>query len=1071
MSKASKTQKGNRTLKPNGKVTDFFHVVPSSSRSPPSSQPLSSQPKAMLKQPQRASQSGLKVKKDNIPPKQDQEVISISSGSHITVSSNSVICLTPSQAMKGKARAMMDGVEIASPRKTRAATVISVSSGSEAPPKRTAPPNSKTLAAKASSQKPQSRTSVKRKKKFDLNEESDSEPSLSVVRVSRSSVQPVSKVVGAPHGKTSSPQRHSDKPSPKKRAKLERELAPPAEEEERVPSSQSDEQELTLPPVASKDPEETKEHIEQWRRETSLIMSQPDHDDGWIDSELADIDVEPAEDDNENLEASVTMRSETEVSALLHAWTPSTSTSALPPATAEPDEIFRPFTSPPTHEFPAFPVTPVAAATGASRAQEIIARIQAEAAALSDSEEEEKQKNKISLDVELPDLSDSSSGDEDHGYFSKNLASRAPTTPKSNTKSSILGAGSPLTPLTTPLGGSSSALTPLASSRPPSPRKGRRSTRLSSKPIPYVLLPSREKPKAKLKPRKKGADPLDAMLKEKTLSERKGLGVAGKDGFKEEMEEWHEDEVDVERDVEESDEDEDDILDDNDRLRLLGEKRGQAVGAILEKDKRMKGKEREGEGEPELAGVEIFEGGVLVDVRDAVERARVSELTLASGEKHPVLKRLQEAVGENDFNAAETLINACICVGLSSSQVSSLLPWLYKTACSPDFGFLSEMCFQSIVNLAPRLSEATALSVVPMMHVAMARLGAKREFMEVAGCDAEQVKRKVVLKARAEILYRMVYIASLLAGARAVPVPEVPDLVFTLVLIGLDSSTVTAESPSTAELRRRVVLAIDAAARLWEMATDSSAPPEQILCDKLITLSGGLTALNKAHLFSLLACGSPLIGRISRFVARTLLISAHNSALSSFAKAKEEKGELDTVPPTQPLAVPRKFNPLPSLKPLIVLLSPPIGSGALFDMSNPDVDYDELGQYVELLSVMLSDVEAYVAEERRSPVLYEDVTASPGSSPRKGGEKPPTVLETVKDLVYSVHGKIVDTRAAHLDRSRTKAALQRLSMRLHFQRLAALKAGPARQGQGPSAAGTVRPRTLKDLWKGGKAPS
>ena len=35
----------------------------------------------------------------------------------------------------------------------------------------------------------------------------------------------------------------------------------------------------------------------------------------------------------------------------------------------------------------------------------------------------------------------------------------------------------------------------------------------------------------------------------------------------------------------------------------------------------------------------------------------------------------------------------------------------------------------------------------------------------------------------------------------------------------------------------------------------------------------------------------------------------------------------------------------------------------------------------------------------------------------------------------------VDTRAAHLDRSRAKGAIQRLSMRIHYQRTALSKSG------------------------------
>ncbi|KZT28938.1 hypothetical protein NEOLEDRAFT_1175282 [Neolentinus lepideus HHB14362 ss-1] len=1113
MSKRTQSHKpGHKVVKPNGKVTDFFHIIPSSS---PSSQPSSSQSKVMLKQPPRASQGGLKVKKDNIPPPQDQEVISISSGSHISISSNSVVCTSPGRATRSRTRAVMGKVEIVSPRKNRSGTVISVSSSSEAPAKQSRSTKSNVLATKSSSLKPLSQGSIKRKKKFESDSESDSEPVESVVQVSRTSALSTSKsdIVSAPtcppQVKFDGPlvpmenltwtleQRSSDRPSPKKKAKLEASTAPAVqtatEEEERVPSSQSDEQELISPRVEAKDPRETKENIEQWRRETSLVASQPDdHDLGWLDMQPTGMDIDPATESTQKdiHEASTTVRSETEVSFLLQACTPSTPISTLPPTPAKPD-IFRPFTPPPMNELPRLPATPVVKVTGLSRAKEIIARIQAQASALSDSGEEEK---KVPVDVDLPDLSDSSSEDEELKFFPKALGRRPLTTPKSSRKAT-LGLSSPLTPLTPPLTSlSSDALTPIASSsrstshvlRSRSPSEGRRATRAStrlSNPVPVVRLTSRDQPQPKPK-KKKGSNPLDSMLKEKTLADKRGRGMsamrdaeaAGKDRMKREME--CEDDEDEEGDEENDDvdmeamvkrgrrigqtssprpdeESDDDILDDRDRLRLLGEKRGQAVGAILEKDKaQKKNKERESD----VPGVDVFETGVLKDVRN--EQAQLPRLVLEGGEKHAVLRMMQGAAERNDFDSAKMLVGTCVCVGLNASQLSRLLPWLSELACSPGFGSLSETCFQTLVNMAPRLSQETTISVVPMMHASMVRWGGKSSFMQIVGCDAAAITHKVAISARADALYRMVHIMSLLASSSAVPVQEIPSLILTLVLIGLDFS-------SAPELQRRVIIAIDSAGRLWE--AHASAPSEQVLCDKLVALANGLTPINKAHLFSLLACGAPIIGRVARFVAHTILISSHNAAVATFARQKEEKGEHDSLPSVRPLPVPSTFTPLPSLKTLIILLSPSVGSGALFDMSNPNIDYDELGHFVEIMSVALTDVDAYVAEERNSSARCEDWVASPSSSPRKeGAEKPPTLLETVKDLIYSVHGKIVDTRAAHLDRSRTKAALQRLSMRVHFQRLAALKAGPARYGVG---GGPAKARTLRELWKLGASVS
>jgi hypothetical protein len=77
---------------------------------------------------------------------------------------------------------------------------------------------------------------------------------------------------------------------------------------------------------------------------------------------------------------------------------------------------------------------------------------------------------------------------------------------------------------------------------------------------------------------------------------------------------------------------------------------------------------------------------------------------------------------------------------------------------------------------------------------------------------------------------------------------------------------------------------------------------------------------------------------------------------------------------------------------------------------NKETDYDAMARYIDVLNVALSGIPEYVAEE----------LASPPSQSRKNapGDKPLTMLEQIQKALDLLHGKIVDTRAAHLDRSR-----------------------------------------------------
>ena len=132
-------------------------------------------------------------------------------------------------------------------------------------------------------------------------------------------------------------------------------------------------------------------------------------------------------------------------------------------------------------------------------------------------------------------------------------------------------------------------------------------------------------------------------------------------------------------------------------------------------------------------------------------------------------------------------------------------------------------------------------------------------------------------------------------------------------------------------------------------------------------------------------------------------------------------------------------------------------------LSDPDeqfgitdsTDYDALTSRIAVLGVALSGIEGYVAEES---MLRKLAYISEGS-PRKRESMP---LEQIRARLDAIHGKIctstfpmplgfcslararsptVDTRAAHLDRSRAKGAIQRLSMRVHYQRTALSKTG------------------------------
>jgi len=198
-----------------------------------------------------------------------------------------------------------------------------------------------------------------------------------------------------------------------------------------------------------------------------------------------------------------------------------------------------------------------------------------------------------------------------------------------------------------------------------------------------------------------------------------------------------------------------------------------------------------------------------------------------------------------------------------------------------------------------------------------------------------------------------------------------------LCLIVLDRSLV----PS---LKRLVTSAIDT------LAERSVSPQiERFVCMSLLKLASDLPTSNKAALVVALGNGSPTIRRISRWLSTALIIEG-------------------TI-------VPEDLNTLvPASKIRGYLESP---QGGLIDTGgSEEIDFENVTSKVTLLSVALTDVTRQIERE---------VRAGAGD------------MNAVSAQLASVHAKIVDTRAAHLDRSRAKAALQTLAFRVRYQVAAA----------------------------------
>lgn len=471
------------------KITDSFHPIPSSRSSRTSSGPPSSPiPVKTLKQTQLTASYFRPTQKNNLPPRQDQDIIALSSGtdsaSHISISSDSVVIVehTIPDAGTGSFTGFR-GVRPAAPLR-----ILRPRSAHSIPPLVAA----RTRLAQMQTQErisphrrpklvlPRTNAPIKRKFRHESDSEGDIEEfsppnalqtdlsrpatvssSLSNTLATKENVPTIPTVTEKLECKLISS-------SPKKAriSSPEPGAQPPssghdADVEEVIPSSQSDEQELTPSKVVKRRLSDVNKAVQEWRA-SSLLASppkcplspslprdslpaaefdvQPDFDvpmdeaSRFTDNEPAEVLVPPIAGDSQ-------LASETEVSQQLHhvssgselispidafstgPTVPSSpltngksATSPLPQSPRFPfgGEEDRLTTPPPKDHFPPLPPTPMAL-DAESKAAKMIAEIKAKAlAAMSDSSDSSDEDDN---DLELKELEDSSDEDLDDSLF------------------------------------------------------------------------------------------------------------------------------------------------------------------------------------------------------------------------------------------------------------------------------------------------------------------------------------------------------------------------------------------------------------------------------------------------------------------------------------------------------------------------------------------------------------------------------------------------------------------------------------------------------------------------------
>ncbi|KAJ7188145.1 hypothetical protein C8R46DRAFT_1341018 [Mycena filopes] len=896
-------------------------------------------------QPSSSQTPSIPPPKRKAPPRADQEVISISSASHISVSSGTRSIITvsdTSDATLPSPSAAYDPMESISSR--------GLGRHYHVAPPTTSPGKSSAKHSTAS------KTSFKRKALLDSDSEVDSVDAVAYISRSPARGRTVGPPVAAPLKSMplSDKENITQQPPSRRQTALTLTSYRSFRPGELVPSSQSDEQDemvLHRPPY---DSVAIMQDVDRWRNDArspgSLPMSEPD--------ETMDVDVIP--------DASITI-----AEASPAAFTPEPS--------PEPQQQPLLLTPQRPRAQPSPPVTPVAL-TAASKTAKIIAEIKAKAIADALSSPDNSPLG------ELKELDESSDEDEDliSGFAIKDPFS------------------SPLSPVPAPTtryslrdrGGSA-----VASTSRKSPSPSRRSSRAP---------PPRTQPPKKVI----SSDPLAALLREKKRDDKVGKGGAAfrqaedavragsplsEESDDGEPEDWTNEAAALaavkshgrvwgtsspgpsNSDGEEM------LLDEKDQLRLLGEKRGKAVVGILDSDR---AKREAAKGKQKVLGVPLWE---------------------IHGQ--PVLSLLKASIDSGDLTQAALLLNSGVFATLNLLEHQASVSCLCDLALSTRATTLTIPAFNALSHMWQRSSGSARNMPFAALLSLLVRLGAKESIVHAMSWLVSPGLHRELVQAteREDVLYRLVRLITLSSQSTRPVLSELPDFVIALLLVAMDSS-------SSPDLQREIMLAVDLLCKSVAPNVDLSAEIEIAICNKIIKFVSDVDPINKARVVALLAGGSGRTARIAQWVAHGVITKSNAISVTQYKD----------LPPLIPLIDLALSQELEETR-------PEAETPGIFEVHD-DTDYDDLEFYVQILAVATSNVRCYVLEEASQPVVL--TPASPG---KPLAEKPDTKLTLVRNAIENLHSRIVDTRAAHLDRSRAKGALKRLSMRLHYQQEAALK--------------------------------
>ncbi|KAI0256214.1 hypothetical protein BJV78DRAFT_446201 [Lactifluus subvellereus] len=291
------------------------------------------------------------------------------------------------------------------------------------------------------------------------------------------------------------------------------------------------------------------------------------------------------------------------------------------------------------------------------------------------------------------------------------------------------------------------------------------------------------------------------------------------------------------------------------RKRLLGAKEGEAVGKILDADRKL------GQTiDDSVLGVSVFvsshEGTVDVD-----GSSKAGPVWMSAKGKTATLDKLSEAIEQQDVEYLQAVFSI---LSVEDMVIPGVAQWLCKQALWYEHEHLGRLSRKFLLEM-PLWAQSypgSPLTVDLIVHTLMG-LGLRKDLSTLVLPPQDATFPR--LQNRLRVLGSMVKMISSFAPRWSME--QLPDVVIVLLLIGVDMDTST-------ELKRDILHSVSLLCRQLPAKSEGPEDTEISVAQKALDLAKSLSASNQALLLSFFTKGSPSSLRIARAVAYHVLTSS-----------------------------------------------------------------------------------------------------------------------------------------------------------------------------------------------------